>query len=74
MELISERIVAIEMAERNKNMANSTIEGWNKNKRKQFKICANLYGFAIDKIDIEDVAIKIIINKNILNLVDKCVK
>lgn len=40
------------MAERNKNIANSTIEGWNKNKKRQFKICANLYGKLVNKIDV----------------------
>lgn len=36
------QFVDIKMCEKNKKLVNSTIESWNKNKRKQFTIVLNL--------------------------------
>jgi hypothetical protein len=51
------------MTERNKKMGEDLGENWNKNKKKQFRIIAKITGLMIDKVDIEDIAIRISLSR-----------
>lgn len=60
------QFVDIKMCEKNKKLVNSTIESWNKNKRKQFTIVLNLRKKKINSISIDDLHAFFLIDMSLL--------